>query len=104
MTTLDRLSSELTWRHRVDREPAHSPPTRTPLYGEGVMFLAPFTVHRFQSPWLPFHGILPKIVGICGPQLIDKALDRTPRTEYSELRVHERRLTDTPLAFVAAWS
>ncbi|MGQ0767143.1 MAG: metal-dependent hydrolase [Gemmatimonadota bacterium] len=36
-------------------------------YGEGVMFLAPFSAHRFKAPWLPFRGILPEIVGIWLP-------------------------------------
>jgi len=38
-------------------------------YGEGVMFLAPFSAWRFKTPWQPLHGILPEIVAIWVPAL-----------------------------------
>lgn len=38
-------------------------------YGEGVMFLAPFSASRFRAPWQPFHQILPEIIGVWLPTL-----------------------------------
>jgi len=38
-------------------------------YGEGVMFLAPFSMWRYKSPWQPIHGVVPEIVAIWVPAL-----------------------------------
>lgn len=38
-------------------------------YGEGVMFLAPFSAWRFKAPWQPFDGILPEMFAIWLPAL-----------------------------------
>jgi membrane-bound metal-dependent hydrolase YbcI (DUF457 family) len=38
-------------------------------YGEGVMFLAPFSAWRYKAPWQPFHGIVPEVVAVWLPAL-----------------------------------
>ena len=38
-------------------------------YGEGVMFLAPFSVWRYKASWQPLHGLLPEMVAIWVPAL-----------------------------------
>jgi len=38
-------------------------------YGEGVMFIAPFSTWRYKASWQPLHGILPEIVAIWVPAL-----------------------------------
>lgn len=38
-------------------------------YGEGVMFLAPFSGWRFKAAWQPFDGLLREIVAIWLPAL-----------------------------------
>ena len=43
--------------------------TALTAYGDGVMFLAPFSGGRFKAPWQPFHGILPAIFAIWFPAL-----------------------------------
>ena len=32
------------------------------VYGAGVMFLAPFSVRRFEAPWQPFDAIAPELL------------------------------------------
>ena len=38
-------------------------------YGDGVMFLAPFSSWRYKAPWQPFHGILPEVLAVWLPAL-----------------------------------
>jgi membrane-bound metal-dependent hydrolase YbcI (DUF457 family) len=38
-------------------------------YGEGVMFLAPFSTWRYKAPWQPFHRIMPEVIGVWLPAL-----------------------------------
>lgn len=32
------------------------------VYGEGVTFLAPFLMQRFESPWQPFEAVVPEVL------------------------------------------
>ena len=38
-------------------------------YGDGVMFLAPFSSWRFKAAWQPFHHLTPEVIGIWLPAL-----------------------------------
>ncbi len=38
-------------------------------YGDGVMFLAPFSAWRYKASWQPFHGIGPEVVAVWLPAL-----------------------------------
>ena len=38
-------------------------------YGDGVMFLAPFSAWRYKAPWQPFDRIMPEIIGVWLPAL-----------------------------------
>jgi membrane-bound metal-dependent hydrolase YbcI (DUF457 family) len=39
-------------------------------YGDGVMFLAPFSAWRFKAPWQPFDRIIPEVIGVWVPALV----------------------------------
>ena len=38
-------------------------------YGDGVVFLAPFSASRYKAPWHPFDRILPEVLGVWLPAL-----------------------------------
>ena len=48
---------------------AHGALDALTTYGEGVMFLAPFSDARFKSPWQPFHRLVPEVAGVWLPAL-----------------------------------
>jgi membrane-bound metal-dependent hydrolase YbcI (DUF457 family) len=39
------------------------------MYGEGVMFFAPFSAARFKSSWQPLEKILPEMLGVWVPAI-----------------------------------
>ena len=55
------------WAYLALATAAHGALDALTTYGEGVMFLAPFSEARFKSPWRPFHRIVPEMVGVWLP-------------------------------------
>jgi membrane-bound metal-dependent hydrolase YbcI (DUF457 family) len=55
-------------------------------YGDGVMFLAPFSAWRYKAPWQPFGRLMPEVIGVWLPALAIIWYRRRHRSVYSGSR------------------
>ena len=57
-------------------------------YGEGVSFLAPFSMIRWKSAWQPLSGLLPEVLLLWLPALLVYRMRRRARLALDPRRTH----------------
>jgi membrane-bound metal-dependent hydrolase YbcI (DUF457 family) len=70
LTARERAGQGLRmWAYFALALAAHGALDALTAHGEGVMFLAPFSLDRFRCPWQPLDGLWPEVFGIWVPAI-----------------------------------